>query len=49
MVPLEGALLLLGHLPHADLFLLNDCGHWSPFERPREFVAAVRTFLSFGR
>ncbi|MGW0022328.1 alpha/beta fold hydrolase [Rhodococcus sp. NPDC003382] len=46
MVPLEGALLLLSHLPNADLVVLNECGHWPPFERPREFVAAVRTFLS---
>ncbi|MGW3482430.1 alpha/beta fold hydrolase [Rhodococcus indonesiensis] len=48
MVPLEGALLLLGNLPNADLVVLNDCGHWAPFERPRAFVTAVRTFLSLG-
>ncbi|MCU1645762.1 MAG: bphD 1 [Nocardia sp.] len=45
MVPLEGALMLLGYLPTADLVVLNNCGHWPPFERPREFVAAVRAFL----
>jgi len=46
MVPLEGALMLLGYLPTADLVVLNNCGHWPPFERPRDFVAAVRTFLA---
>ncbi|MFE9328466.1 alpha/beta fold hydrolase [Nocardia sp. NPDC052278] len=46
MVPLEGALMLLGHMPTADLVVLNNCGHWPPFERPREFVAAVRAFLA---
>lgn len=45
MVPLEGALMLLGRLPAADLVVLNNCGHWSPFERPSAFVAAVRAFL----
>ncbi|WP_245658877.1 alpha/beta fold hydrolase [Nocardia nova] len=46
MVPLEGALLLLGRIPTADLVVLNNCGHWPPFERPREFLTAVRTFLA---
>ncbi|WP_371750545.1 alpha/beta fold hydrolase [Mycobacteroides sp. LB1] len=46
MVPLEGALMLLGHLPHSDLVILNNCGHWPPFERPRDFVSVVRAFLS---
>ena len=46
MVPLEGALMLLGYLPRADLVVLNNCGHWPPFERPRDFLAAVRAFLA---
>jgi len=46
MVPLEGALMLLGHIPQADLVVLNRCGHWPPFERPREFASVVRAFLS---
>ncbi|SEK56583.1 alpha/beta fold hydrolase [Rhodococcus maanshanensis] len=46
MVPLEGALMLLGYLPTADLVVLNNCGHWPPFERPSDFVAAVRAFLA---
>ncbi|MBF6360192.1 alpha/beta fold hydrolase [Nocardia farcinica] len=45
MVPLEGALMLLGRLSDADLVVLNNCGHWPPFERPGAFVAAVRAFL----
>jgi 2-hydroxy-6-oxonona-2,4-dienedioate hydrolase len=46
MVPLEGALMLLGYLPTADLIVLNNCGHWPPFERPKDFVRAVRAFLA---
>lgn len=46
MVPLEGALQLLSHLPSADLVVLNKCGHWPPYERPRDFVRAVGAFLS---
>ena len=46
MVPMEGALQLLSHLPSADLMVLNKCGHWPPFERPWDFARAVRTFLS---
>ncbi|MEV0029581.1 alpha/beta hydrolase [Nocardia sp. NPDC050793] len=45
MVPLEGALMLLGRLPAADLVVLNNCGHWPPFERPGAFAAAVYAFL----
>lgn len=46
MVPLEGALMLLGHVPQADLVVLNRCGHWPPFERPQDFVSVVRAFLA---
>lgn len=46
MVPLEGALMLLGYLPRADLVVLDNCGHWPPFERPHGFLTAVRAFLA---
>ncbi|MUL46085.1 alpha/beta fold hydrolase [Mycobacterium sp. CBMA293] len=46
MVPMEGALQLLGHLPTSDLLVLNKCGHWPPYERPRDFVRAVTAFLT---
>jgi len=25
--------------------LLNDCGHWPPFEKPAEWIAQVLAFL----
>jgi 2-hydroxy-6-oxonona-2,4-dienedioate hydrolase len=25
--------------------LLNNCGHWPPFEKPEEYTAQVLTFL----
>lgn len=46
MVPLEGALQLLSHLPRADLLVLNNCGHWPPYERPDDFARAIRQFLA---
>lgn len=45
MVPLEGALMLLGHIPHSDLVVLNRCGHWPPYERPHDFASVARAFL----
>jgi pimeloyl-ACP methyl ester carboxylesterase len=27
------------------LVLLNNCGHWPPFEKPAEWTAQVRAFL----
>ncbi|TYB41253.1 alpha/beta fold hydrolase [Actinomadura chibensis] len=45
MVPLEQALRLLGHLPSADLVVLNECGHWPTVERPDTYVRAASSFL----
>ncbi len=45
MVTVEQALMLIGYMPQADLAILNCCGHWAPFERPREYVAQVLPFL----
>ncbi|MFN3006245.1 alpha/beta fold hydrolase [Mycolicibacterium wolinskyi] len=46
MVPLEGALQLISHLPSADLVVLNNCGHWPPYERPHSFAKVVDGFLT---
>ncbi len=46
MVPVEGALQLVSQLPTADLLVLNKCGHWSPYERPRDFARAATAFLA---
>jgi pimeloyl-ACP methyl ester carboxylesterase len=31
--------------PHRRLVLLNNCGHWPPFEKPAEWTAQVLAFL----
>lgn len=46
MVPLEQALVLLSHLPKADLVVLDNCGHWPAFEKPHEFARFVLPFLA---
>ncbi|QXJ26589.1 alpha/beta fold hydrolase [Actinomadura graeca] len=46
MVPLEQALRFLGHLPKADLVVLNECGHWPTVERPDAYLDHARTFLN---
>ena len=45
MVTVEQALMVMGYIPQADLVVLNRCGHWAPYERPQEYVAAVLPFL----
>jgi len=49
MVPLEQALMLASYLPNADLVVLNNCGHWPAFERPRDFTSHVMRFLLDGQ
>ncbi|OZG26625.1 alpha/beta hydrolase [Williamsia sp. 1138] len=41
MVPFEQALAIGSYIPHADVRLLGQCGHWPAFERPDAFVDAV--------
>lgn len=45
MVTVEQALMIMGYITHADLVVLNRCGHWAPYERPDEYVSAVLPFL----
>jgi 2-hydroxy-6-oxonona-2,4-dienedioate hydrolase len=48
MVPMEQGLMLLSYLPHADLVVLNKCGHWPPFERPDDYTSHLLRFLAPG-
>lgn len=32
-------------MPHAELVLVPECGHWAQLEAPRRFLAEVRGFL----
>src|SRR5213594_1977950 len=44
MVPFEVSLAILNHIADSRLVLLNNCGHWPPFEKPAEYTAHVLTF-----
>jgi 2-hydroxy-6-oxonona-2,4-dienedioate hydrolase len=46
MVPFEQALMIMSHLPQADVVVLNRCGHWPPMERPGTFACLVLDFLA---
>lgn len=48
MVTVEQALMLMGYMPQADLVILNQCGHWAPYERPEDYVSHVLPFLLEG-
>jgi pimeloyl-ACP methyl ester carboxylesterase len=45
MVPFEVSIAILNHIADSRLVLLNNCGHWPPFEKPAEWVAQVLAFL----
>jgi len=45
MVPLEVSIAILNHVADSRLVLLNNCGHWPPFEKPAEWTAHVLAFL----
>jgi hypothetical protein len=36
MVPFEVSIAILNHIADSRLVLLNNCGHWPPFEKPAE-------------
>lgn len=45
MVPFEVSIAILNHVEDSRLLLLNNCGHWAPFEKPAEWTAQVLAFL----
>ena len=45
MVAFEISIAILNHIENSRLVLLNNCGHWAPFEKPQEWTAHVLTFL----
>ena len=45
MVAFEVSIAILNHIADSRLVLLNNCGHWPPFEKPEEYTAQVLTFL----
>lgn len=45
MVAFEISIAILNHIEDSRVVLLNNCGHWAPFEKPAEWVAHVLAFL----
>ena len=45
MVPFEVSIAILNHIADSRLVLLNNCGHWLPYEKPEEWTAQVLSFL----
>jgi 2-hydroxy-6-oxonona-2,4-dienedioate hydrolase len=41
MVAFEVSIAILNHIADWHLVLLNNCGHWSPFEKRTEWAAQV--------
>jgi pimeloyl-ACP methyl ester carboxylesterase len=45
MVAFEISIAILNHIDDSRMVLLNNCGHWAPFEKPAEWTAQVLSFL----
>jgi pimeloyl-ACP methyl ester carboxylesterase len=45
MVAFEISIAILNHITDSRVVLLNNCGHWAPFEKPAEWAAHVLAFL----
>ena len=45
MVPFEVSNAILNHITDWRLVLLNNCGHWPPFENPAAWAVQVVAFL----
>jgi 2-hydroxy-6-oxonona-2,4-dienedioate hydrolase len=45
LVSFEVSIAILNHIADSRLVLLNNCGHWPPFEKPAEWAAQVFAFL----
>jgi 2-hydroxy-6-oxonona-2,4-dienedioate hydrolase len=45
MVAFEVSIAILNHVTDSRVVLLNNCGHWPPFEKPEEYTAHVLAFL----
>ena len=44
IVPIEGSYYLAEHLPRADLYVMNRCGHWTQVEQAERFRTILRDF-----
>lgn len=46
VIPASRSLELANIIPHADLHLFSQCGHWSQVERATDFNSIVRGYLA---
>ncbi len=44
MVLFDVSIAILNQIADSRPVLLNNCGHWSPFEKPAEWIAQVLAF-----
>ncbi|WP_224760664.1 alpha/beta fold hydrolase [Salinibacterium sp. ZJ450] len=45
IVPIESSYYLAEHLPNADLYVLNHCGHWTQVEQATRFRTILSDFV----
>jgi abhydrolase domain-containing protein 6 len=45
VVPLSDGRLVQQHVPNSRLVLIDDCGHYPMYEKPVQYLQAVRAFL----
>lgn len=45
VIPLEVSERLLRLIPHAQLHVFGECGHWVQIERAGEFIRLLMDFL----
>ena len=45
MCVFEIGIAALNHIEDSRLVVLNNCGHWAPFEKPQEYTSHVLNFL----
>ena len=48
IVPIECGYYLAEHLPQADLYVINRCGHWTQIEQASRFQEILRDFVASG-
>jgi len=46
VIPLEVSERLLRLIPHAQLHVFGECGHWVQIERARDFTRLLIDFLT---
>lgn len=45
VVPVSDGYLVEQHVPHSELALIDECGHFPMYEKPREYLQALHTLL----